>query len=255
MGEEAFVFKFSEIQTEAGAKHAVRAALAGQLVIATIHSKDNLNTINKMLDFGISADDLNQSVVALASQRLIDTGSEKKALMEIAIGSSLTKTMEQVVAGTVNHIPYQTLDEEFLKWMSPEIKEREKERKFDALTKLMQNDVKNYPSLFEMKHEGYKTMVLSFNSPNQDWENGMIIVSKKEKYLTYSSKKLLGLVDMQDDVNQFTKALETFRNYYANGLEAARHNNLENEKKMDAVAISQLSSKKLSKQKSQTMGR
>jgi len=130
----------------------------------------------------------------------------------------------------------------------------EKERRFDALTNLIKIDVKNYPALFDMKHEGDKTIVLSFNFPDPDWEKGMILVSKKEKYLTYSSKKLLGLVDIQDEANQFEKTFETFSRLYSSGLEGARHNHLENKKKMDAAAITQLPSKKFSKQKSQTMG-
>jgi len=94
----------------------------------------------------------------------------------------------------------------------------EKHRKFDELINLIKNDVKEHPELFHMKHEGDKTIALAFNCPNLDWENGMILISKDKKYLSYSSKKLLGLVDIQDDTAMFNETFETFNDLYSDGF-------------------------------------
>lgn len=112
------VIVIGEIRDAATAKQAIRAALTGHLVISTIHSKDNLGTIHRLLDLGISVHDIDQSVVALVNQRLIDAGDSKKALMEICQDKHLAMIMEQIIEGKVITIPYTDLSEEFLKWKS-----------------------------------------------------------------------------------------------------------------------------------------
>jgi competence protein ComGA len=112
------VIVIGEIRDADTAKQAMRAALTGHLVISTIHSKDNLGTIHRLLDLGISVHDIDQSVVALVNQRLIEVGDSKKALMEICKDNHLVTTMEQVIEGKVITIPYTSLGEEFLKWKS-----------------------------------------------------------------------------------------------------------------------------------------
>lgn len=112
------VIVIGEIRDTGTAKQAIRAALTGHLVISTIHSKDNLGTIHRLLDLGIPVHDIDQSVVALVNQRLIKAGDSKKALMEICKDNHLAMTMEQVIEGKVITIPYTSLDEEFLKWKS-----------------------------------------------------------------------------------------------------------------------------------------
>ena len=112
------VIVIGEIRDGGTAKQAVRAALTGHLVISTIHSKDNLGTIHRLLDLGISVHEIDQSVVALINQRLVEAGDSKKALMEICKDSDLAVTIQQVIEGQVIVIPYTSLDEEFLKWKS-----------------------------------------------------------------------------------------------------------------------------------------
>lgn len=112
------VIVIGEIRDAATAKQAIRAALTGHLVISTIHSKDNLGTIHRLLDLGISVHDIDQSVVALVNQRLIVAGDSKKALMEICQDKHLAMIMEQIIEGKIFTIPYTNLNEEFLKWKS-----------------------------------------------------------------------------------------------------------------------------------------
>jgi len=112
------VIVIGEIRDADTAKQAIRAALTGHLVISTIHSKDNLGTLHRLLDLGVSAHDVDQSVIALVNQRLIPAGDSQKALMEICQDNHLEVVMEQVIEGKVFTIPYKSLDEEFLKWKS-----------------------------------------------------------------------------------------------------------------------------------------
>jgi len=112
------VIVVGEIRDKTTAGNAIRAALTGHLVISTVHSKDNLGTIHRMMDLGISIIDLSQAVVGLVNQRLIPTDSDRKALFEICCGENLESIIEQVSEGSVLSIAYTTIDEEFLKWKS-----------------------------------------------------------------------------------------------------------------------------------------
>jgi len=112
------VIVIGEIRDKITAGNAIRAALTGHLVISTVHSKDNLGTIHRMIDLGTSIIDLSQAVVGLVNQRLIDTNHDKKALFEICYGKKLENTLEQVNKGGMFSISYTTIDEEFLKWKS-----------------------------------------------------------------------------------------------------------------------------------------
>ena len=112
------VIVIGEIRDANTAKQAIRAALTGHLVISTIHSKDNLGTIHRLLDLGIPVHEIDQSIVALINQRLVETSASKKALMEICKDDQMAQIMQQVIKGKVFTIPYTSLDEEFLKWKS-----------------------------------------------------------------------------------------------------------------------------------------
>ena len=112
------VIVIGEIRDQTTAGNAIRAALTGHLVISTVHSRDILGTIHRMMDLGVSMNDLLQSVVGLVNQRLIPADSDRKALFEICHGKNLEDTMGQVKEGSVFSISYTTIDEEFLKWKS-----------------------------------------------------------------------------------------------------------------------------------------
>lgn len=112
------VIIIGEIRDKASASSAVRAALTGHLVISTIHSRDNLGSVHRMMDLGMTATDLSHSLVGLVNQRLVPVGNERKALFEICRGNDLETVIEQVSEGSVFKIPNKTIDEEFLMFSS-----------------------------------------------------------------------------------------------------------------------------------------
>jgi len=110
------VIVVGEIRDSNTAGNAIRAALTGHLVISTIHSKDNLGSIHRIMDLGIPVTDLAQSTVALINQRLVTVEDKRKALFEICFGKDLESVLEQVNEGSVFALPNKTIDEEFLEW-------------------------------------------------------------------------------------------------------------------------------------------
>lgn len=64
------VIFIGEVRDEYTAKMAVRCALSGHLVIATIHSGNALATIKRLVEFGIVKADLKEVLVGIVNQRL-----------------------------------------------------------------------------------------------------------------------------------------------------------------------------------------
>lgn len=112
------VIVVGEIRDSTTAGNAIRAALTGHLVISTIHSRDNLGTIHRMMDLGISLSDLLQAVIGLVNQRLIPVDDNKKALLEICSGKDLDYLIAQISDGNVLDVTYTTIDEELIQWES-----------------------------------------------------------------------------------------------------------------------------------------
>ena len=78
------VIMIGEIRDRETAKIAVEAALTGHLVFTTVHSKDPVGCMYRMMDFGISAEELRQTIVCISAQRLIRSKSGKMgAVFEI----------------------------------------------------------------------------------------------------------------------------------------------------------------------------
>ena len=60
------------------AKMLVRAALTGHLVFTTIHAKNGIETITRLLDLGVSKFDLEHTLSLIIAQRLYQTDKEEK---------------------------------------------------------------------------------------------------------------------------------------------------------------------------------
>lgn len=100
------VIMIGEIRDRETAQTAVQASLTGHLVFSTVHSKDPIGCIYRMMDFGISPEELRQTIVCISAQRLIRTASGKMgAVFEIMQGEKLDQMMEAIIQGERIEIP------------------------------------------------------------------------------------------------------------------------------------------------------
>lgn len=94
------VIMLGEIRDKETAKIAIQTALTGHLVLTTVHSKDPVGCLYRMMDFGVTAEELRQTVVCISAQRLIrKSNGETAAVFEIIEGSSLHKLTSSIIAG------------------------------------------------------------------------------------------------------------------------------------------------------------
>ncbi|PEZ07744.1 competence protein ComG [Bacillus sp. AFS018417] len=61
-----------EIRDEETAKVAVRASLTGHLVMTTLHTNDAKSAVLRLMDYGITLQEIEQSLLAVAAQRLVE---------------------------------------------------------------------------------------------------------------------------------------------------------------------------------------
>ena len=66
------ILVIGEIRDEETAKMVIRSALTGHLVLATIHAKECVGVIERLLDLNVSREQLKQSLIGVVSQRLIN---------------------------------------------------------------------------------------------------------------------------------------------------------------------------------------
>lgn len=66
------IIMVGEIRDSETAKIAVRAALTGHLVLSTMHTRDAKGAIYRLLEFGVGRLEVEQTLVAVAAQRLVE---------------------------------------------------------------------------------------------------------------------------------------------------------------------------------------
>lgn len=94
------VIMIGEIRDSETAKIAVAAALTGHLVLTTVHSTDPAGCFYRMMDFGITPEELRQTVVCISAQRLIrKKDGEAGAVFEIIQGELLQSIAEGIISG------------------------------------------------------------------------------------------------------------------------------------------------------------
>lgn len=102
------VILIGEIRDEETATFTLRASLTGHLVLTTLHAKNALGTIERLLDLGIKRVDLRQSLIGIAALRLIPIISKGEVKRRAAIVELLDgPLLEKVIMGA------QTLDDYF----------------------------------------------------------------------------------------------------------------------------------------------
>lgn len=105
------ILMIGEIRDEETARMAIRGALTGHLMIATIHAKDTLGVIARLQELQVSPEQLKQTLIGVVSQRLVPRycyqcqgdcrplctltplGTKRAALLEILTGQALRETL------------------------------------------------------------------------------------------------------------------------------------------------------------------
>lgn len=95
-----------EIRDKDTAKIAIEAALTGHLVISTIHAKDSVNCIYRLLDLNISIEEIRQAVIGIVAQCLVQIGTEeRKAVYEILNDVHLIDAIAATMRGDEYKLP------------------------------------------------------------------------------------------------------------------------------------------------------
>ncbi|WP_071396970.1 competence type IV pilus ATPase ComGA [Bacillus tuaregi] len=66
------IIMVGEIRDAETAKIAVRAALTGHLVLTTMHTRDAKGAVYRLIEFGVSQQEIDQTLVAITAQRLVE---------------------------------------------------------------------------------------------------------------------------------------------------------------------------------------
>ncbi|WP_143463269.1 competence type IV pilus ATPase ComGA [Levilactobacillus enshiensis] len=75
------VFVIGEIRDQVTAQAAVRAALSGHLVLTTVHAQSAAGTVTRLLELGVSLEQLQQVLTAACYQRLIPRIAQPPAVL------------------------------------------------------------------------------------------------------------------------------------------------------------------------------
>ncbi|MDM5338931.1 competence type IV pilus ATPase ComGA [Fictibacillus enclensis] len=65
------VIMIGEIRDEATAKLVIRAGMTGHLVLSTVHAEDALGCLYRLVEFGLSVQEIEQTLLGIVSQRLL----------------------------------------------------------------------------------------------------------------------------------------------------------------------------------------
>ena len=102
------VIMIGEIRDKETAKIAIEAALTGHIVLSTVHAKDTVNCIYRLLDLNISIEEVRQAVIGIVAQCLVQVNTdERKAIFEILDEPYLSKAIESTIEGNVYTLPEQ----------------------------------------------------------------------------------------------------------------------------------------------------
>lgn len=94
------VIMIGEIRDAETAKIAVEASLTGHLVLSTIHAKDPVGCLYRLLDLGIHLEELRQTVAAISAQRLsVNAAGETTAVFDILTGDDIEEAAQSIMLG------------------------------------------------------------------------------------------------------------------------------------------------------------
>ncbi|MER2037362.1 MAG: competence type IV pilus ATPase ComGA [Solibacillus sp.] len=102
------VIMIGEIRDRETAKIAIEASLSGHLVITTIHAKDTINCLYRLVDLSVSIEDMRQMILAVVTQSLVTTNDmQYKALFEILAEDQLQMAIHHLSNKQPYSLPHQ----------------------------------------------------------------------------------------------------------------------------------------------------
>lgn len=93
------VIMIGEIRDEKTAKCVIRAALSGHLVFTTLHAKDIITAIYRLIEFGISIFDIEQTLKFLINQRLVSVEDYKQIVYEYINEENINDLLDYIKSG------------------------------------------------------------------------------------------------------------------------------------------------------------
>lgn len=99
------VLLIGEIRDVETARYAVRAALTGHLVLTTVHAKNTVGTIDRLLEFGLSQHELEQTLIAIGSIQLVNVLKEDEYYRRAAIIELLQEQKLYNVLSGIDNAP------------------------------------------------------------------------------------------------------------------------------------------------------
>ncbi|WP_110927420.1 competence type IV pilus ATPase ComGA [Bacillus massiliglaciei] len=126
------IIMVGEIRDAETARIAVRAALTGHLILTTMHTRDAAGAVSRLMEFGVSSLEIEQSVIAVTAQRLVElkcpvcsgdctcqdlyAGKRNKraSIYELLYGKPLQEVLK-LAKGQSGTVCYRTLKDEMRK--------------------------------------------------------------------------------------------------------------------------------------------
>ena len=100
------VIMIGEIRDKETAKVAIEAALTGHLVLSTVHSKDTVNCLYRLMDLDISLEEMRQALIGIVAQCLVQVDQdERKAIYEILSEFNLVEAIYSTMRGDEYRLP------------------------------------------------------------------------------------------------------------------------------------------------------
>lgn len=96
------IIMVGEIRDPYTAQFAFDASLTGHLVLSTLHAKNTIGTIHRLLEMGVKKDDIKQSLIGVASLQLLPLIKNKQIYRRAAIAEMVDGSLlEKIIDGKV----------------------------------------------------------------------------------------------------------------------------------------------------------
>ncbi len=93
------IILIGEIRDEFTARSAIRAGLTGHMVVSTMHATTSLKALYRLLEFGLSIMDLEQTLNFISNQRLIVHNKNKKIILEYLKHEQIIEALYSIKTG------------------------------------------------------------------------------------------------------------------------------------------------------------